>query len=67
MGRKEETDHPGFFEVDERLVLLGSLGDQFEAFVCALDFGQFRPDLEKALACSDWSKGGLSLEERCHP
>lgn len=40
---------PGFFDVDERLARLSGLGDQLEAF---------RPDLEKALAYSDRSKGG---------
>ena len=39
----------GFFDVEERLARLSGLGDQLEAFC---------PDLEKALAYSDGSKGG---------
>lgn len=51
-------EQPGFFEVDERLARLSDLGDQLEAFARAVDFEQFRLDLEKALAYSDRSKGG---------
>jgi transposase len=51
-------DQPGFFEVDERLARLSDLGDQLEAFARAVDFEQFQPDLEEALAYSDRSKGG---------
>lgn len=49
---------PGFFDVDERLARLSGLGDQLEAFSRIVDFEVFRPDLEKALACSDGSKCG---------
>ncbi|CCA90670.1 IS5 family transposase [Novosphingobium sp. PP1Y] len=49
---------PGFIEVDERLARLSGLGDQLEAFSRAVDFEQFRPDLEKALAYADGAKGG---------
>lgn len=49
---------PGFFDVDERLARLSDLGDQLEAFARAVDFEQFRPDLEQALAYADASKGG---------
>lgn len=49
---------PGFFEVDERLARLSDLGDQLEAFSLAVDFEQFRADLEKALAYADGAKGG---------
>ncbi|GBR54724.1 transposase [Gluconobacter sphaericus NBRC 12467] len=48
----------GFFDVEERLARLSGLGDQFEAFSRIVDFEAFRPDLEKALAYSDGSKGG---------
>jgi hypothetical protein len=48
----------GFFDVDERLARLSGLGDQLEAFSRTVDFEVFRPDLEKALAYSDGSKGG---------
>ena len=49
---------PGFFDVEERLARLSGLGDQLEAFSRIVDFEVFRPDLEKALAYSDGSKGG---------
>ena len=49
---------PGFFEVDERLARLSDLGDQLEVFAHAVDFEQFRPDLDQALAYADGSKGG---------
>jgi len=49
---------PGFFDIDERLTRLSGLGDQLEAFSRTVDFEAFRPDLEKALAYSDGSKGG---------
>ncbi|EGG79081.1 Transposase insH for insertion sequence element IS5H [Gluconacetobacter sp. SXCC-1] len=49
---------PGFFDVEERLAHLSGLGDQLEAFSRTVDFEVFRPDLEKALAYSDGSKGG---------
>ncbi len=49
---------PGFFDVDERLQRLSNLGDQLEAFAGAVDFEVFRPDLERALAYSDGSRGG---------
>ncbi|AXY24002.1 hypothetical protein CD178_03258 (plasmid) [Komagataeibacter saccharivorans] len=48
----------GFFDVEERLARLSGLGDQLEAFSRTVDFEVFRPDLEKALAYSDGSKGG---------
>jgi len=51
-------DQPGFFDVDERLARLSDVGDQLEAFSRAVDFEQFRPDLEKALAYADGSKAG---------
>ena len=36
---------------------MSGLGDQLEAFSETVDFEVFRPDLEKALAYSDGSKG----------
>lgn len=48
----------GFFDVEERLARLSSLGDQLEAFSRAVDFEVFRPDLERALAYSDGRKDG---------
>nr|WP_249197414.1 IS5 family transposase [Gluconobacter wancherniae] len=48
----------GFFDVEERLARLSGLGDQLEAFSRIVDFEVFRPELEKALAYSDGSKGG---------
>lgn len=49
-----------FFEVDERLARLSDLGDQLEAFSRAVDLEAFRPDLERALAYADGSRGGRS-------
>ncbi len=49
---------PGFFDIDERMKRGSELGDQLEAFAKAVDFAIFRPDLVKALACSDGSQGG---------
>ncbi|MFT9096702.1 MAG: transposase, partial [Gluconobacter cerinus] len=37
---------------------LSGLGDQLEAFSRIVDFETFRPDLDRALAYSDGSKGG---------
>lgn len=51
-------DQRGFFDVEERLSRLSDLGDQLEVFSRAVDFEQFRPDLERTLAYSDGSKGG---------
>ena len=48
----------GFFDVEERLARLSGPGDQLEAFSRTVDFEVFRPELEKALAYSDGSKGG---------
>jgi len=49
---------PGFFDVDERLARLSGLGDQLEAFSRTVGFETFCPDLDRALAYSDGSKGG---------
>ncbi|MEZ0497299.1 IS5 family transposase [Sphingomonas sp. IW22] len=51
-------DQRGFFDVEDRLSRLSDLGDQLEAFSRAVDFEQFRPDLERTLAYSDGAKGG---------
>lgn len=48
----------GFFDVDERLQRLSSLGDQLDAYAKAIDFELFRPQLETALAYADGAKGG---------
>ncbi|MPQ74737.1 IS5/IS1182 family transposase, partial [Acetobacter senegalensis] len=48
----------GFFDVEERLARLSGLGDQLEAFSLTVEFEVFRPELNKALAYSDGSKGG---------
>ncbi|KFL90076.1 Mobile element protein [Acetobacter malorum] len=47
-----------FFDVEERLAGLSGLSDQLEAFSRTVDFEAFRPDLDKALAYADGSKGG---------
>ena len=52
------TGQPGFFDIDDRLKRLSDLGDQLEAYAAAVDFEIFRPDLDKALAYSDGSRGG---------
>jgi transposase, IS5 family len=49
---------PRFFEVDERLVWLSTLGDPLQAFSRAVDFEQFRSHLEQALAYANGTKGG---------
>ena len=48
----------GFFDVDERLKRVSDLGDPLEVMAEIIDFEVFRPDLDKALARSDRSKGG---------
>jgi IS5 family transposase len=48
----------GFFDVDERLERLSSLGDPLKAFSAAIDFEMFRADLVAALAYSDGAQGG---------
>lgn len=40
---------PGLFDVDARLALLSSLGNQIETFSLTVNFEVFRPDLEKIL------------------
>jgi len=48
---------PGFFDVDERLQRLSSLGDHLEAFAAAVDFEMFRSDLVAALGYSEGPLG----------
>lgn len=48
----------GFFDVEDRLKRLSDLGDQLEAYGRLVDFEGFRPELERALAYGDGSKGG---------
>lgn len=48
----------GFFDVEESLARLSGLGEQLEAFSRTVDFEAFHPDLDRALAYSDGSKGG---------
>lgn len=43
---------------EEHLARLIGLADQLEAFSQTVDFEVFRPELNKALAYSDGSKGG---------
>ena len=49
---------PGFFDVEERLQRLSSLGDHLEAFAVAVDFEMFRADLVAALGYLDGAQGG---------
>ncbi|TNF04470.1 MAG: IS5 family transposase, partial [Sphingomonadales bacterium] len=58
MSWRLQNGSAGFFDVDERLARLRDLGDQLEAFSLAVDFEQFRANLEKALAYTDGAKGG---------
>ena len=48
---------PGFFDVEERLQRLSSLGDHLEAFAAAVDFEMFRSDLVAALGYSEGPLG----------
>jgi IS5 family transposase len=48
----------GFFDIDNRLKRLSDLGDQLEAFQCAVDFEVFRDELNRVLAYSDSAQGG---------
>ena len=48
----------GFFDADERLKALSQSGDPLERLKKAVDFEQFRAELDKALARSDRAKGG---------
>lgn len=41
-------DEPGFFDVDERLAHLISLGDQLESFCRVVDFELFRSELDRS-------------------
>ena len=49
---------PGFFDLDERRKALSAAGDPLERLAKVVDFEQFRPDLEAALARTDRAKGG---------
>ncbi len=48
----------GFSDVEERFAHLRGLSHQLAVFSRPVDFEVFRPDLDKALAYSDGSKGG---------
>ena len=48
----------GFFDIDERLKELSAKGDDLERLNAIVDFEIFRPDLERAVARADRSKGG---------
>jgi IS5 family transposase len=53
MGRQ-----PGFIDVDGRLCELPAKGDDLERISGLVDSEMFRPELERAVARSDGSKGG---------
>lgn len=55
----------GFFDIEDRLTRLSDLGDQLEAFARTVDFEQFRPELDRALAYADGSKAGVPRSIRC--
>jgi IS5 family transposase len=48
----------GFFDFDERLKELSAKGDHLERLNALVDVALFRPDLVRAVARSDGSKGG---------
>jgi hypothetical protein len=48
----------GFFDMDERLKELSAKGDTLERLNAIVDFELFRPDLARAVARSDRSRGG---------
>jgi hypothetical protein len=49
---------PGFCDADERLRDLSAAGDPLERLARVVDFEQFRPDLQAALARADRARGG---------
>ena len=49
---------PGFFDLDERYRALSAAGDALERLARAVDFEQFRAELEAALQRSDRARGG---------
>jgi hypothetical protein len=48
----------GFFDVEARLRELSAKGDDLERIAALVEFGQFRPELERAVPRSDGTKGG---------
>ena len=52
----EMRGQAGFFDVDERLKQLSAKGDALERLNAVVDFGLFRPALERAVPRSDRSK-----------
>lgn len=54
----------GFSDVEERLLRLSDLGDQLEAFAGVVDFEQFRPELDQALAYADAARAAVSRSIR---
>jgi transposase, IS5 family len=51
------AEQRGFFDVDERLRELSAKGGDLERIAALVDFEQFRPELERAVARSDGAKG----------
>lgn len=62
MGRM--VDQPGFFDLSGRLRELSAKGDDLERIAALVDFGQFRPELERAVPRADGSKGGRPAFDR---
>jgi IS5 family transposase len=52
------ADQRGFFDLDERYAALSAAGDPLVKLAGLIDFEMFRPELDRALARSDRSKGG---------
>lgn len=53
-----DDDAAWFFDVVDQLARLSGLGDQLEAFFRTVDFEASCPDLDKAPAYADESRGG---------
>src|SRR6476646_2059322 len=49
---------PGFFDLEDRLARLSAKGDELERLGAVVDFGLFRPELERAVPRADRAKGG---------
>jgi len=49
---------PGFFDLEDRLARLSAKGDELERLGAVVDFGLFRPELERAVPRADRAKAG---------
>jgi transposase len=58
------VEQPGFFDLSGRLRELSAKGDDLERIAALVDFGQFQPELERAVPRGDGSKGGRPAFDR---